>query len=125
MDRRSQPYPRNLPSDELLCFPVLDTGSDEERQAAQDELLQRGYPRWLIRSLRAVAGVGLWYQCFAWEWGSLGAFDVLLGYGVIFLAASPFVFVLSPMATGLLFGAGVLSFATAIVGFRWRRSGRG
>ena len=122
MDRRDQPSPRNIPSDELLCFPFLDTGSDEERQEAHDELLRRGYPQWMIRSLRAVAGVGLWYQSVAWEWGSLGVFDVLLGYGVIFLVASPFVFALSPMATGLLFGAGFLSFATAVAGFRWRRS---
>jgi len=122
MDQLIKSYPINLPSDELICFPFLDTGSDEERQAARDELLRRGYPSWIISLLRRVAGVGLWYQTIAWDWGSLGIFDVLLGYSAILLVASPFPVVFLPELSAALFLAGIVSLATALAGLRWRRS---
>ena len=99
-------YPRNLPSDELICLPFLDTDTTKDMPAANAELASRGYPSWLVRVLRGIALPGLWYQVVAWEWGSLGVYDVLLGYSVIFALVSPFAAILSNLVLGtLLWGA--------------------
>ena len=53
--RSKQPYPRNLPSDELICLPFLDTDTSADLPVADAELSARGYPVWLIRLLRRSA----------------------------------------------------------------------
>lgn len=122
-----RPYPRNLASDELICLPFLDTDTTREMPAANAELEARGYPGWLVRLLRGIALPGLWYQLVAWEWASLGAYDVLLGYSVIFVAASPFVAMLSSLLLGTFFWgavplvAGLLFLAVAWLGLVHRR----
>lgn len=122
-----RPYPRNLPSDELICLPYLDTDTTKEMPVANAELKARGYPGWLVRLLRGIALPGLWYQVLAWEWGSLGAYDVFLGYSVIFVVVSPFVAMLSNLLFGtFLWGAaplvaGLLFFAVALLGLNYRR----
>jgi len=121
LGRITQTYPKHLSSDELICLPFLDTGTLEEHRAADDELRARGYPTWLVRLLRRIAKIGLWYQVVAWEWGSLGVYDVLMGYGVIFLIISPFLVVFGFLWVGVMFGAGVLCLAIAVVGFWLRR----
>ena len=121
-----RPYPRNLPSDELICLPFLDTDTTNELPVVDAELRARGYPGWLVGLLRVVAFPGLWYQFLIWEWGSLGAYDVLLGYGVIFVVVSPFVAMLSSLLFGTLsWGAvplvvGLLFFAVAWRGLNRR-----
>jgi hypothetical protein len=95
-------YPRDLPSDELICLPLLDTEVTKDMPPAMAELKARGYPVWLVHLLRGLAFPGLWYQVVAWEWGSIGAYDVLLGYGVLFVIASPFVAILSNLLFGTL-----------------------
>ena len=99
----TQRYPRNLPSDELICMPFLDTDTTRELPVANAELNARGYPAWLVRMLRGIALPGLWFQVVAWEWASLGAYDVLLGYSVLLFIASPFVAMLSSLFFGTFF----------------------
>lgn len=126
---KERPYLRNLPSDELICLPFLDTDTSKEMPVVDAELKARGYPGWLVRVLRGVALPGLWYQLVVWEWGSLGAYDVFLGYSVIFVVVSPFVAMLSNLLLGtLLWGAvplvaGLLLFAVAWHGLNRRRRG--
>jgi len=118
-------YPRNLPTDELICLPYLDTGSAGEVRVADAELRERGLRPWQVRALRAMAAPGLWHQLFDWEWGSVGAWDVLLGYGVLLLAASPFAGVLAGPGWGsatLLVGLALLVIGLA--GLRVRRHRR-
>lgn len=123
-------YPRNLPSDELICLPFLDTDTTKEMPAANAELEARGYPGWLVRLLRGIARPGLWYQILAWEWGCLGACDVFLGYSAIFVVASPFVAMLSNLLFGTFFWgtvplvAGLSLFAVAWLGLHRRRRAR-
>ncbi|NIR77481.1 MAG: hypothetical protein GWM92_03080, partial [Gemmatimonadetes bacterium] len=64
-----------------------------------------------MRALRAMAAPGLWHQVFDWEWGSLGVWDVLLGYGVLLVAASPFGGVLG----GLRWGSSTLLVGLALL----------
>ncbi len=80
MTKAKQDYPRSLASDELICLPFLDTDTTADLPIADAELSLRGYPSWSVTLLRRIAAAGLWYQVFAWEWASLDAFDVLLGY---------------------------------------------
>jgi hypothetical protein len=123
-------YPRNLRSDELICLPFLDTDTTKELPEADAELRARGYPGWLVRLLRGIALPGLWYQLLAWEWGSLGAYDVFLGYSIIFVIISPFVAMLSKLLLGtFLWGAaplvaGLLFFTVAWLGLDRRRRAR-
>lgn len=127
---QERPYPRNLPSDELICLPFLDTDTTKEMPAANAELEARGYPGWLVRLLRGLARPGLWYQVVAWEWACLSAYDVFLGYGVILVVASPFVAMLSNLLLGTFLwggvplGAGLLLFAVAWLGLNHRRRAR-
>ncbi len=122
-----QPYPRNLPSDELICLPFLDTDTTREMPAANAELKARGYPSWFVRLLRGIARPALWYQVLAWEWGSLGAYDVFLGYSILFVIASPFIAMLSKLVFGTFFwgaaplAAGLLLFAAAWLGLSTER----
>jgi len=115
-------YPRSLPSDELVCFPLLDSGSAEDQRAAYDELRARGYAPWLVRLLRRLARIGLWYQVVAWEWGSLGLFDVLLGYSVLLMVAAPFFALAGIEWVAAVLGAGVTVLLIAALGLRLRRS---
>ena len=55
-----RPHPRNLPSDELICLPFLDTDTTKEIVVADAELEARGYPGWLVRILRGAARPGLY-----------------------------------------------------------------
>lgn len=122
-----RPYPRNLAIDELICLPFLDTDTTKEMPAANAELMKRGYSGWLVRLLRRIALLGLWYQFLDWEWCSLGAYDVLFGYSALLLVASPFVAILSNLLLGTFFwGAvplvtGLLFFAVAWLGLERRR----
>ena len=108
-------------------MPFLDTDTTKEMPVANAELNSRGYPDWLIHTLRGIARPGLWYQNVAWEWGSLGAYDVLLGYSVLLMFASPFVAMLSSLFFGsFVWGVvplalGLLAVAIAWLGMRRRR----
>ena len=121
-------YPRGLPSDELVCLPFLDTDVSRDLPIADAELAARGYPAWLVRGLRGVARIGLWYQAVAWEWGALGVYDVCLGYGVLFVVAAPFAAMLSGLLLGTIvwgtlpLGAGLLLLAAGALGLVLRRS---
>ena len=115
-----RPHPRNLPSDELICLPFLDTDTTSDMVAANAELSSRGYPGWLVRLLRSVARPGLWWQVVAWEWGSLGVYDVFLGYGILLVIASPFVAMLSSLLAGRLsWGVVPLLAGVFLLGVAW------
>ena len=91
-------------------------------RVADAELDARGYSRWLVRFLRRIAKIGLWYQVFDWEWGSLGAYDALLGYvplclGVTLLFALVGEFVLAT----ILLVTTILLLVIAVVGLLGRR----
>lgn len=118
----SRAYPRNLPSDELICLPFLDTDITRDQEIALQELRARGYSDRTIELLRLLARPGLWYQVVAWEWASLGLFDVLFGYALILLPVA-----LAIALTGLFKVAGivavlaVLLLAGSYAGFSYRR----
>lgn len=113
-------WPRNLPTDELICLPFLDTTGDEE--AAAQELRERGYSDRTVEILRAIARPGLWFQVVAWEWGSLGIFDVLLGYAVLLLPAALMVAIAGFYLTaGFVAAVALLFLGASIAGFIYRR----
>ena len=99
---------QDLPSDERICLPFLDSQLTGDRAAADRELAARGYSPSVVRALRAVAAVGLWYQVLDWEWGALGVYDVFLGYGPILLGIAALTALLGQ------FGWAALAVATAL-----------
>ncbi len=118
--------PRSLPSDELICLPFLDRDTSGLLQVADDELQRRGYSIRGVRLLRRIARPGLWFQRVAWEADSLDAFDVLLGYGLLFVLSSPFVAMVCGLTIGrhsfgmIPLGIGLGLIAVAFAGFRFR-----
>ena len=122
MKDNNQSYPRNLPADELICLPFLDTDTTRDAAIADAELSARGYPHWLVAFFRKIAKIGLWYQVFAWEWASFGAYDVLLGYVPIGLVLSLLLALLHQyFAAGVVLGLSLALLLAAIVGMLIRR----
>ena len=115
-------YPENLPSDELICLPFLDTDTSKDVLVANAVLARRGYPRWAVRLCRALVAPGLWLQLFDWDWCSLGIFDVFFGYSFIFAGRSLVLLLLGayPWGFGGL-GLACLLLISAWVGWRRRR----
>jgi hypothetical protein len=73
----------------IICAPFLDSDfTPDERTKMIAELRRRGYPRAVVVVLRVLAGFGLWWNLFAWEWGDLNLIDVLAGYSLNFLIAT-------------------------------------
>ena len=113
---------RTLPTDELVCMPFVDTDVPEELAAADAELARRGLSRSLVRALRRVAAVGLWWQVVDWDWASLGIFDVLFGYAFVVGAAGFALLLLRAYAAGgVLLAVAVLLVGVAALGWRLRR----
>lgn len=79
------------------------------------ELQDRGVPAWLVRGFRVAAGPGLWHRLLDWDWGTLGVYDVLLGYGLLLLVAAPF----SGIGLGLVPGLGLLGLGLAFLLVGW------
>jgi hypothetical protein len=99
----------------LVCLPFLDTEQPKEEAVADQILAERGYSRLAVRILRALAGVGLWYQIIAWEDFHLDLSDVLAGYGVIVAGMGVFILIFSRP-----WGLGVLSLAAVLMCLAWR-----
>ncbi len=73
----------------MVCAPFLDTYFEPSQRAAMlRELRRRGYPRPVVVVLRAIAGLGLWWNLVAWEWAHLDFWDVLFGYSINFALAA-------------------------------------
>lgn len=119
------PFPDVVPSDELICRPFVDTDVPKGRAAADRELAARGYSPSVVRALRTVAAVGLWYQIVDWEWGVLGVYDVLLGYGVILLGIALLAALLGQFGWALwAVAASVSFFIVGAAGLFLRRKAR-
>ncbi len=123
MGSEQKPYPRNLPSDELICLPFLDTDTRADTEVANAELKARGYSARTVRWLRKVAGVGLWYQVVAWDWASLSMFDVMLGYVPMGLLLALLIAQLTFYKLALaILGLSLLMLVAAIAGAIFRRN---
>lgn len=93
--------PTGASTSELLCTPFLDTDTKEDTKAADLVLASRGYPRWLIRFLRNICGIGLSTQIIVWEEWHLDIGDVILGYGPLFVVLGLFLCWLSLIFSSL------------------------
>lgn len=110
---------RNESTSALICLPFLDTDLPDERALANQILAERGYGETAIRVLRALVGVGLWYQVVAWEYAHLDLWDVLAGYGLI---AAPLGLLVMPVSRG--WGLALLALAALLLltaGLGWWR----
>jgi hypothetical protein len=119
----------HLSTSALVCLPFLDTDTSAEQPIANEILAKRGYSPALVRRLRGLAAVGLWWQVIAWEWASLDLWDVLAGYAVI-LAGLGLMLVLlgltlidaaAPWGVAVVVVA-VLLLVTAVMGWRTSRA---
>lgn len=113
---------------ELLCIPFLDTDMPEDRERANIELRERGFPGWLVQVLRKVCAVGLWTQSITWEEWHLDGADVLAGYGLLLLIFAIFIavfgilwFPLNLKVGGLIAIIGVSALAAGVYGWSRRR----
>jgi hypothetical protein len=120
---------------ELICSPFLDSYiTPMEREAMTTELRRRGLGRTSVFVLGVLAGAGLWWNVFAWEWAHLDLWDVIFGYsinvalvallagvvaGVRFLNGDSTYWPGLVVVVSLLASAGLL--VTAIIGWKRRR----
>ncbi|MDN3517506.1 hypothetical protein QWY84_07795 [Aquisalimonas lutea] len=112
---------------ELLCVPFLDSGARNWQLEADAELIRRGMSRMLIPILRRVCAIGLWTQYLAWEEWHLDLYDVLFGYGVLFLGAGVAVSVFGFMFAPLVgwFGGALFLMGACLAVAGWRGYGKG
>ena len=108
----------------IVCLPFLDTDDPEGEQIANEVLGDRGYPRWTILLLRALAGPGLWIQLFLWEEWSLTASDVYYGYSLLLIPATLLSAVWSFKLAAILATVAGILFWRAVVGWRRHRASR-
>lgn len=107
-------YLRGESTSALICLPFLDTDTEEEKRIADRVLAERGYGPFVVRVLRALAAVGLWYQVALWEDFHLDLSDVLAGYGVIVGAIGVLALLVS-----WVWGIGLLSLAIVLLVLAW------
>jgi hypothetical protein len=111
---------------ELLCVPFLDADTSQEQIRANAILASRGYSKILIKILRFFCAIGLWTQALIWEEYQLGIFDVVLGYSLLFIFISMFVFLVGFIKIGfciLAIGLILLTslFAALYIKIHWNR----
>lgn len=107
-------YLKSESTSALICIPFLDTDTKEDKRIADQVLAERGYAPFVVRVLRALAGVGLWYQVVLWEDFHLDLSDVLAGYGVIVGAMGVLVLLIS-----WVWGIALLSLAVVLLLLAW------